>query len=95
MQGISDESFIKTQGKGKQLNKLIPQLPRQVQSMHGPNIRQIEAVMQPLYPLVSWNVFPIFVLCISLDHKPFLLNQTYMAVYCLMNAYSFTVSSTN
>lgn len=24
MQGISDESFIKTQGKGKQLNKLIP-----------------------------------------------------------------------
>lgn len=51
MQGISDESFIKTQGKGKQLNKLIP--PRQVQSMHGPNIRQIEAVMQPLYPLVS------------------------------------------
>lgn len=53
MQGISDESFIKTQGKGKQLNKLIPQLPRQVQSMHGPNIRQIEAVMQPLYPLVS------------------------------------------
>lgn len=24
MLGISDESFIKTQGKGKQLNKLIP-----------------------------------------------------------------------
>lgn len=59
MQGISDESFIKTQGKGKQLNKLISHpytnnyLGKCMQSMHGPNIRQIEAVMQPLYPLVS------------------------------------------
>lgn len=60
MQGISDESFIKnTQSKGKQLNKLISYpytnnyLGKCNLCMHGPNIRQIEAVMQPLYPLVS------------------------------------------
>lgn len=97
MQGISDESFIKTQGKGKQLNKLIP-YPYTNNYLGKCNLWTEHQTDRGCHA----TIVPVgIVKCLSdccpmyLDHKLFLLNQTYMAVYCLMNAYSFTVSSTN
>lgn len=95
MQGISDESFIKTQGKGKQLNKLIPH------PYTNNYLGKCNLCMDRTSDRSRLSCNHCIVKCLSdfcpmyLDHKPFLLNQTYMAVYCLMNAYSFTVSSTN
>lgn len=99
MQGISDESFIKTQGKGKQLNKLIPypytNITTSASAIYAWTEHQTDRGCHA-------TIVPVgIVKCLSdccpmyLDHKLFLLNQTYMAVYCLMNAFSFTVSSTN